>query len=215
CRADLVRRHALRQHADLVPAPAVRLCAVLFARRGAERGQELRHLLGCRALDRPAGDHGGDRDRLPDRGDRPARQAARRRPQQGQDRGAADRTATARFRRRPEAIADVAAPQRKSPGAFAPGFLLIERCRSGWSNQPCALRAMKLSYPSSATWNHWYPLAVNPFSDSRTFLKFGLVAAVSVYNSFVAFRQACMIGGEKECSLVPPANSFFIDGGLS
>ena len=34
--------------------------------------------------DRPAGDHGGDRDRFPGRGDRPARQAARRRSQQGQ-----------------------------------------------------------------------------------------------------------------------------------
>ena len=48
CRADLVRRHALREHADVVPASAVRLCAVLFARRRTERGEELRHLLGCR-----------------------------------------------------------------------------------------------------------------------------------------------------------------------
>ena len=47
CRADLVRRHALRQHADLVPASAVRLRAVLFARRRAQGGEELRHLLGC------------------------------------------------------------------------------------------------------------------------------------------------------------------------
>ena len=55
CRADLVRRHALRQHADLVPASAVRLRAVLPARRGAEGGQEFGHLLGRAALDRPAG----------------------------------------------------------------------------------------------------------------------------------------------------------------
>ena len=53
------------------------------------------------------------------------------------------------------------------------------------------------------------------FIDSSTFLKFGLVADVSAYNSFVAFRQACMIGGEKLCSLVPPASNFFSDGGLS
>ena len=57
-RADLVRRHALRQHADLVPASAVRLRAVLPARRRAEGGQELRHLLGRHALDRAAGHHG-------------------------------------------------------------------------------------------------------------------------------------------------------------
>ena len=43
-------------------------------------------------------DHGGAGDRLPGHGDRPARQAARRRPQQGQDRSAADRAAAARFR---------------------------------------------------------------------------------------------------------------------
>ena len=66
CGVDLVRRHALRQHADLVPASAVRLCAVLFARRCAEGSKELRHLLGRHTLDRPAGDHGRDRDRLPD-----------------------------------------------------------------------------------------------------------------------------------------------------
>ena len=73
CCADLVRRHALRQHADLVPASAVRLCAVLFARRCAEGSKELRHLLGRHTLDRPAGDHGRDRDRLPDHGDRSPR----------------------------------------------------------------------------------------------------------------------------------------------
>ena len=66
CRADLVRRHALRQHADLVPASAVRLRAVLSARRRAEGSQELGHLLGRGALDRPATDHGGAGDRLPD-----------------------------------------------------------------------------------------------------------------------------------------------------
>ena len=52
CRADLVRRHAVRQHADLVPASAVRLCAVLSARRGAQGGEEFGHLLGRGALDR-------------------------------------------------------------------------------------------------------------------------------------------------------------------
>ena len=93
--ADLVRRHALRQHADLVPASAVRLRAVLPARRGAEGSEELGHLLGRDALDRPADDHGADRDRLPDHGDGPARQAGQCRPRQGQDRGAADRPAAA------------------------------------------------------------------------------------------------------------------------
>ena len=44
--ADLVRRDAVRQHADLVHASAVRLRAVLPARRGAQGGQELGHLLG-------------------------------------------------------------------------------------------------------------------------------------------------------------------------
>src|SRR5690606_40931531 len=68
CGADLVRRDALRQHADLVPASAVRLRAVLSARRGAEGSEELGHLLGRDALDRAAGDHGGACHRVP--GDR-------------------------------------------------------------------------------------------------------------------------------------------------
>ena len=45
-------------------------------------------------------------------------------------------------------------------------------------------------------------------------MKFGLVAEVSAYNSLVALRQACMIGGEKACSLVPPASSFLSAAGL-
>ena len=57
--------------------------------------------------------------------DGPARQADRRRPQQGQDRGAADRTAAADFGR-PKAIATLAVTA-KNPGAFAPGFLFC-----GW-----------------------------------------------------------------------------------
>ena len=97
-RADLVWRDALRQHADLVPASAVRLRAVLPARRRTERGQELRHLLGRHALDRAAGDHGRSRDRVPDHGDGPVGQAGQCRPRQGQDRGAADRPAATRFR---------------------------------------------------------------------------------------------------------------------
>ena len=67
--ADLVRRHALRQHADLVHASAVRLCAVLSARRRAEGGQELGHLLGRPALGRPAADPGRDPDLLAGLGD--------------------------------------------------------------------------------------------------------------------------------------------------
>jgi TRAP-type mannitol/chloroaromatic compound transport system permease large subunit len=106
-RLDLVRRHALRQHADLVPASAVRLRAVLSARRRAEGGQELGHLLGRHALDRPAGHHGDPGDRLPDHGHRPARQGHRRRPQQGQDRSPADRFAAAGFRAADQAVADV------------------------------------------------------------------------------------------------------------
>jgi hypothetical protein len=45
-------------------------------------------------------------------------------------------------------------------------------------------------------------LVVNVFVDSRAFLKFGLAA----------FRQACMIGGEKLCSLVPPAGKLLRHG---
>ena len=56
--ADLVRRDAVRQHADLVHASAVRLRAVLSARRRAEGSEELGHLLGRDALGRPAADHG-------------------------------------------------------------------------------------------------------------------------------------------------------------
>src|SRR5438874_2128552 len=98
CRVDLVRRHALRQHADVVPASAVRIRAVLSARRCAEGGQEFRHLLGGATLDRPAGDHGRDRDRLPHHGDGSARQAAERRSGQDQDRGTGNRTSAAGFR---------------------------------------------------------------------------------------------------------------------
>ena len=47
CRADLVRRDGVREHADLVHASALRLRAVLSARRGAAFGQQRRHLLGC------------------------------------------------------------------------------------------------------------------------------------------------------------------------
>ena len=118
CRADLVRRHALRQHADVVPASAVRLRAVLSARRRAQGSEELRHLLGGAALDRPAGDHGGDRDRLPRHGDGPARQAARPRSQQGQDRGAGNRAPAAGFRPS-KAIASAGQAGRR-PGMDAP-----------------------------------------------------------------------------------------------
>jgi hypothetical protein len=48
--ADLVRRHALRQRADVVHASAVRLRAVLPAQRGAQGGEELGHLLGLDPL---------------------------------------------------------------------------------------------------------------------------------------------------------------------
>ena len=115
-RADLVRRDALRQHADLVPASAVRLRAVLPAGRRTERGQELRHLLGRDALDRAAGHHGRSRDRLPDHGDGPPGQADQCRPEQGQDRSAGDRTAATRFRPA-EAIAAASLVLRHSGAA--------------------------------------------------------------------------------------------------
>ena len=51
-RPDLVRRAALREHADLVHAPALRLRAVLPARHRAEGGEDQRHLLGRDPLDR-------------------------------------------------------------------------------------------------------------------------------------------------------------------
>ena len=41
----------------------------------------------------------------------------------------------------------------ETPELSLRGFLFVEAVAAG--NQPCALRAMKLSYPSSATWNHW------------------------------------------------------------
>ena len=47
---DLVRRHALRQRADLVHASAVRLRAVLPAQRRAQGSEEQRHLLGLDPL---------------------------------------------------------------------------------------------------------------------------------------------------------------------
>ncbi len=45
-RSGVVRRPALRQHADIVHAPAVRLRAVLPARHRTARSEKLRHLLG-------------------------------------------------------------------------------------------------------------------------------------------------------------------------
>ena len=105
-RPDLVRRAARRQHADLVHASAVRLCAVLSAlgragaalhRQGHRQADRAGHhrpdLLGRGALRRHPGDHGRRRHRLPGDGDalqghgRPAaaanhrgtRRAARRR----------------------------------------------------------------------------------------------------------------------------------------
>ncbi len=105
CRADLVRRHAVREYADLVHASTVRLRAVLPARRCAERGQELRHLLGRTALGGIAGDHGRPRDRVPGHGHRLARQACQRRPELDQDRRPTDGVAAARLRATGEAIA--------------------------------------------------------------------------------------------------------------
>ena len=86
CGADLVRRHDLRQRADLVHAPAVRLRPLLPAQRRAQGGEELGHLLGLDSLGVPAAHHGGDRDLRAAGRDRLPRQAARRRSQQGQDR---------------------------------------------------------------------------------------------------------------------------------
>ena len=69
-RPDLVRRAAGGQHADLVPAPAFRLRAVLPAQRGAEERQDLRHLLGRDSVRLHPGPDGGDRHRLPEHRDR-------------------------------------------------------------------------------------------------------------------------------------------------
>ena len=43
----------------------------------------------------------------------------------------------------------------------------------------------------------------------------GLLAAVSAYSSLAALREACIIGGENACSLVPPASNFFSANGLA
>ena len=76
--ADLVRRDAVREPADVVHAPAVRLRALLPARRGAEGSEELGHLLGRAPVRGPAADPGGAGDRVPEAGDDVPRQAARR-----------------------------------------------------------------------------------------------------------------------------------------
>ena len=45
---------------------------------------------------------------------------------------------------------------RRKPRSFRSGVFACAGNQSlTASNQPCALRAMKLSYPSPATWNHW------------------------------------------------------------
>ena len=86
CRADLVRRDAVREHADVVHAPAVRLRAVLSARCRTAFGEQRRHLLGCAAVGGAAAHHGGAGDRLPGAGHRPAGCAVHHRSEQDQDR---------------------------------------------------------------------------------------------------------------------------------
>ncbi|MEY9191361.1 tripartite ATP-independent transporter DctM subunit [Bradyrhizobium ottawaense] len=95
CCLDLVRCHALRQHADLLPASAVRLRLVLPAGCCAEGGQELGHLLGRYALDRPAGDHGCGRHRIPDHGHGAAGCSEEGGSGQDQDRNSGHRAAAA------------------------------------------------------------------------------------------------------------------------
>ena len=73
-RPDLVRRAAVREHADLVHAPAVRLRPVLPARHRAEGGEELGDLLGRDSLGGAAAHHGRHRHRLPAAGHRVPRQ---------------------------------------------------------------------------------------------------------------------------------------------
>ena len=76
-RPRLVRGADLREHADQLHAPALRLRAVLPARHRAQGGAERRHLLGRHPLGGAAIGAGGDRDLLAGERDLLARQRAR------------------------------------------------------------------------------------------------------------------------------------------
>jgi tripartite ATP-independent transporter DctM subunit len=67
-RPDLVRRAHRREHADLVHAPAVRLCAVLSALDRAALDQERRDPMGLDPLGHHHADHGGAGDPIPGNG---------------------------------------------------------------------------------------------------------------------------------------------------
>ena len=67
-RPDLVRRADRRQHADLIHASAVRVCAVLSALGRAALDQELGHSVGLDPLGHHHGDHGGAGDPVPRHG---------------------------------------------------------------------------------------------------------------------------------------------------
>ncbi len=108
-RSDLVRRHSRRQHADLVPASAVRFRAVLSALRGAARlfprsyhrqadtGRDDRpDLLGRRAIRCDSGPHGGHGDHVPQHGHALQSGTVAGRSQQGANRYSTDRFAADR-----------------------------------------------------------------------------------------------------------------------
>ena len=84
-RPRLVRGAALRQHADVVHASAVRLRAVLPARHRAARGEEPRHLSGRDAMGRHADHSRHHRDLLARFGDLLARHDPGHRSVQGGD----------------------------------------------------------------------------------------------------------------------------------
>ncbi|MGY3466501.1 TRAP-type mannitol/chloroaromatic compound transport system permease large subunit [Bradyrhizobium sp. LM6.11] len=147
-RPDLVWRDPRRQHADFVHAPAVRICAVLFAlgrakgtlyrsrhRQTHGAGHDGTDLLGRGAVRRHPAHHGAAGDHVPVDGDALQGRAVHRRSQQHQDRNSADRSAAARLRPA-EAIAP-GPPAKKEPGAFAPGFS-FGRSRLAISSASCA-----------------------------------------------------------------------------
>ncbi|CAA9247771.1 MAG: TRAP dicarboxylate transporter, DctM subunit, unknown substrate 6, partial [uncultured Acetobacteraceae bacterium] len=92
-RPGVVRGADLREHADQLHAPALRLRAVLPARHRAQGGPQRRHLLGRHPLGGAAVGAGGHRDLLAGKRDLLARRRLGRGPFHRQDRGAAARHA--------------------------------------------------------------------------------------------------------------------------
>ncbi|CAA9246112.1 MAG: TRAP dicarboxylate transporter, DctM subunit, unknown substrate 6, partial [uncultured Craurococcus sp.] len=90
-RSRLVRRADLREHADQLHAPALRLRTLLPARHRAEGSPQQRHLLGRHPVGRAAAGARRHRHLLAAERDLLDRQGHGRRPEHGADRGAAAR----------------------------------------------------------------------------------------------------------------------------